>query len=258
MPAMLRPIARDGPPSFAPRFSASCASAGPTSRSIDRTFWAAQPGRSVTFARASPCALRRPVVSVTRCSARAVSSSNGDWSAADRYEAGAGLRMSPPAATRSARAQSTMAGPAGGDDVDDVDTNEVESVGVRSVPGVVLLAFFVDRRGDPVDQCLGHTVLAPVRDHPAQVLLELCGAAARTAPVEVDTDRLSPGIGQLPVEIRVELVHRLDAVDGRAEKAARVDAGARPRRSRRSRRPVAVAVIVIAHLSVAHPITPRA
>src|SRR5580693_9186864 len=177
MPAMLRPITSDGPPSFAPRFSASWPSAGPTNRSIERTFWAAQPGRSVTFARASPCALRRPVASVTRCSARAVSSSNCDWRAADRYEAGAGLRMSAPAATRSASAQSTMAGAAddGGDGgvVDDAEVKAVESVGVRSVPGVVLLAFFADRRGDALDQALGHAVLAPVRDDPAQVLLEL-------------------------------------------------------------------------------------
>ena len=81
---------------------------------MERTLAAAQPGRSVTLARAEPWAECRPVASLTSISARAVSSSNCPCRSAERYEAGAGLRISAPAATRWARAQSTMAGPPAG------------------------------------------------------------------------------------------------------------------------------------------------
>jgi hypothetical protein len=86
----------------------------------------------------------------------------------------------------------------------------------------------------------------------------------------MDTDLVAPSLGELPVEIRVELVHRLDAVHGRPEEGTRIDAGTRPRRLMTVTMVVTMVVTVIAHQSVAvfivvrishtfaHPITPRA
>ncbi len=51
---------------------------------MERTLAAAQPGRSVTLARADPCAERRPVAALTSASARSVNSSNWPCSAAER------------------------------------------------------------------------------------------------------------------------------------------------------------------------------
>src|ERR1700733_11519842 len=100
--------------------------------------------------------------------------------------------MSAPDATRWASAQSTMAGPSCG-------TSGI--AGVTSVLAVVLPAFFVDGRGHSLDQALGHPVLAPVRDHPAQLGLELGRAVARAAPVEMDPDLLTPLLRELAVEV---------------------------------------------------------
>ena len=51
---------------------------------MERTLAAAQPGRSVTLARADPWAECSPVASLTRASARAVSSSNWPCRAEER------------------------------------------------------------------------------------------------------------------------------------------------------------------------------
>src|ERR1700683_2255211 len=85
-----------------------------------------------------------------------------------------------------------------------------------SVLDVVLSAFFVDRRRHPLNEALGYPVLAAVGDHPAQLGLELRRPAAGTAEVEVDPDHLAALLGQLAIEIRVQLVHRPLAVAGHA------------------------------------------
>ena len=172
---------------------------------------AAQPGRSVTLARADPCRECRPVASLTRVSARAVRSSNWPWRADDRYVAGEGLRSSAPDATRWARTQSTMAGTAG--------ASGEGTAGESSALTVVLPAFLVEGRGHPLDQALGHPVLAPVGDDPAQLGLELGRSAAGAAVVQMDPDLLAPHLGELAVEVVVQLVHRFLAVQGRAEQA---------------------------------------
>ena len=64
--------------------AASSASAGPTRRSMERTLAAAQPGRSVTLARAAPCARVQPGRLGDEVSACAVSSSNCACSAEER------------------------------------------------------------------------------------------------------------------------------------------------------------------------------
>ncbi len=66
-------------------------------------------------------------------------------------------------------------------------------------------------------KALGHPVLAPVGDDPAQLRLEFGRTATGPAVVEVDADLLAPLLGELAVEIVVQLVHRLLAVQGRAE-----------------------------------------
>src|SRR6516165_3175125 len=207
VPAMVRPTASAGAEILAPRRCCNSLSAGPTSRSMERTFAAAQPGRSVTFARACPCAECHPVAALTSSSARAVSSSNCACSEEDRYDAGAGFKISARAATRVANPQSTMPGPAW--------------TGVRSVPAVVLPAFGFNRLGHPLNEAVGHPVLAPVGDHLAQFRFELGRAPAGAAIVEVDPDLLPALLCQLAVEIGVQLVHRLFAVDLDPEQAGR-------------------------------------
>src|ERR1700689_4523768 len=91
------------------------------------------------------------------------------------------------------------------------------AAGERSVFAVVLLAFFVDGLGHAADEAVGHPVLGPVGDDLAQLGFEAGGAAARPTPVEVDTDLRAPLLRQLAVEIVVQNVDRLLAVDGRAE-----------------------------------------
>ena len=102
-----------------------------------------------------------------------------------------------------------MAGTAGG--------SGTGTAGESSELVVVLSTFLVDGRSHPLHQTLGHVVLAAVGDDPAQLGLELGRAAAGPAVVEMDPDLLAPLVGQLAVEIVVQLVHRLLAVQGRPE-----------------------------------------
>src|ERR1700689_2190708 len=91
------------------------------------------------------------------------------------------------------------------------------AAGERSVLAVVLLAFFVDGLGHAADEAVRHPVLAPVGDDLAQLGFEARGAAAGPPPVEVDSHLRAAFLGQLAVEIVVQNVDRLLAVDGRAE-----------------------------------------
>src|SRR6516165_5246130 len=125
--------------------------------------------------------------------------------------------MRAPDATRCASAQSIMAGP---------PTATSGITGVRSVLAVVLPAFFVEGLRHPLDQALRHAVLALVGDDLAQLGLELGGPVARAAPVEVDADLFATRLGELAVEIVVQLVHRLLAVHAGAEQRVGPD-GAR-------------------------------
>src|SRR6202142_912821 len=121
--------------------------------------------------------------------------------------------MRAPAATRWAKAQSTMAGPS---------ATASGAAGERSVLAVVLLAFFVDGLGHAADQAVRHPVLAPVGDDLAQLGFEAGGAAAGPTPVEVHPDLRAPFLRQLAVEILVQNMDRLLAVDGRAKKPVRL------------------------------------
>src|ERR1700722_2059340 len=121
--------------------------------------------------------------------------------------------MRAPAATRWASAQSTMAGPS---------ATAPGAAGERSVLAVVLLAFFVDGLGHAADEAVRYAVLAPVGNDLAQLGFEAGGAAAGPAPVEVDPDFRAPFLRQLAVEIVVQDMDRLLAVDGRAEEPVRV------------------------------------
>src|ERR1700722_15874096 len=118
--------------------------------------------------------------------------------------------MREPVATRWARAQSTMARASG---------TTPAPAGERSVLAVVLPAFFVDGLGHTADEAVGHPVLAAVGDDPAQLGFEVRRAVAGRAPVEVDADLFAPLHRELAVEIVVQLVHRLLAVDGHPEEA---------------------------------------
>ena len=66
--------------------------------------------------------------------------------------------------------------------------------------------FFVDGLGHPLDQAVGHLVLAAVGDDLAQLGLELGGADAGPAQVQVDRMISPPLLGELPVEVEVQLV----------------------------------------------------
>src|ERR1700677_3275294 len=117
------------------------------------------------------------------------------------------------AATLWARAQSTMAGPS---------ATASGAAGERSVFAVVLLAFFVDGFGHTADEAVGHPVLAPVGDDLAPLGFEAGGATAGPTPVEVDPDLRAPFLRQLAVEVLVQHMDRLLAVDRRAEEAFRL------------------------------------
>src|ERR1700722_9037535 len=116
--------------------------------------------------------------------------------------------MRAPAATRWARAQSTMAG---------TSATSSGAADERSVLAVVLLTFFVDRLGHPPDEAVRHTVLAAVGDDLAQLGFEAGRTAARPAPVEMDPDFGAALLRQLAVQVVVQLVDGLLAVDGHAE-----------------------------------------
>ena len=70
----------------------------------------------------------------------------------------------------------------------------------------------VDGVGDAAAQVFGDVVAALAGDEPAQLFFELGGVAAGRAEVEVEGDGLPLLVGQLTVEVVVNLVNRVPAV----------------------------------------------
>jgi hypothetical protein len=71
----------------------------------------------------------------------------------------------------------------------------------------------VDRSGDAFPQMVGHVVLALAGDHLAQLCFEVERLEARRAVVEVAHDLAAPDVGQLPVQVVVQPMHRLPTVE---------------------------------------------
>jgi hypothetical protein len=68
---------------------------------------------------------------------------------------------------------------------------------------------FVDGVGDASDQRVGNAVTTTVGDHLAELGLETRRARARFAKVEMPGDLAPAILGELPVEVVVELMDRL-------------------------------------------------
>src|ERR1700728_1812422 len=81
-----------------------------------------------------------------------------------------------------------------------------------SVSAVVLATFLVNGLGDTADQALGHMILAVVGNDNSKLRLELDGSATGSAEVQVLGNLNSLLVGQLTVEVVVELMHRLVTV----------------------------------------------
>src|SRR6185437_12808609 len=86
------------------------------------------------------------------------------------------------------------------------------SVSSSALVGRVATGLLVDGLGDTGQQVIGDTVLTAVGDDHPQFGLEAGGVGARAATVQVEGDLRPPLLGELAVEVVVELMDGLVAI----------------------------------------------